>query len=351
MKKHLIAVFITIICIGGCKTQNEESTKAQETSIQPALKIWQPDALYSKDPYFVPTSIHSTTEGPKVITRNCLEDKNGDMWFATWHGLIHYDGTTFTNQTYANNLSKYRMFSLLKDKTDNLWFGTQGAGVYRYDGRDYKQLTINDGLVDDRIESMCEASDGSIWFATLAGVSRYDGQKFENFTTADNLIGMEAHAIVEDKTGRIWIATGSGISIYEGGILKDFNKESGEAYDNVRTLLLDRDGGIWFGGNDGLYYYDGKTSTQLLTNFVGFVFEDSKTNIWISATKDGQDGNFVLVRYIGHTIPMSIASAHSEVIVDTGEMVFGITEDRQGRIWFGTTAGVGSYDGASVRNY
>ncbi len=34
----------------------------------------------------------------------------------------------------------------LQDKTGNLWFGTTGEGVYKYDGKSFSQFTATNGL-------------------------------------------------------------------------------------------------------------------------------------------------------------------------------------------------------------
>ena len=42
----------------------------------------------------------------------------------------------------------------LKDKTGNIWFGTTGEGVYRYDGKVFTQFTQKDGLCGNDISFM-----------------------------------------------------------------------------------------------------------------------------------------------------------------------------------------------------
>src|ERR1043165_2048541 len=42
------------------------------------------------------------------------------------------------------------------DKAGNLWFGTTGDGVYRYDGKVFTNLTRKDGLSSNTIWSILE---------------------------------------------------------------------------------------------------------------------------------------------------------------------------------------------------
>ncbi len=52
-------------------------------------------------------------------------------------GIISYDGKQFTNVTENEGLEKFRVFSLLEDRAGTLWFGTIGGGLYRYERRDF----------------------------------------------------------------------------------------------------------------------------------------------------------------------------------------------------------------------
>ncbi|MBK6331236.1 MAG: hypothetical protein IPF62_12285 [Bacteroidetes bacterium] len=73
----------------------------------------------------------------------------------------------------------------LQDKVGNLWFGTTGEGVYRYDGKLFTQFTMKEGLNSNCLYSILEDKDGKFWFGTENGVCRYDGKTITNmpFTT------------------------------------------------------------------------------------------------------------------------------------------------------------------------
>jgi ligand-binding sensor domain-containing protein len=48
-----------------------------------------------------------------------------------------YDGETFSHFTEKEGLSSNIVFSILEDANGNLWFGTVGGGVSRYDGETF----------------------------------------------------------------------------------------------------------------------------------------------------------------------------------------------------------------------
>jgi ligand-binding sensor domain-containing protein len=97
----------------------------------------------------------------------------------------------------------------LEDRKGNIWFGTIGAGVYRYDGKLFTNFTTKDGLVSDRVGCIYEDKAGNVWFGTEGGASRYDGKSFRNFTTKEGLPNNDINTIVEDNTGKFWFGTRS----------------------------------------------------------------------------------------------------------------------------------------------
>ncbi|MEI6489410.1 MAG: two-component regulator propeller domain-containing protein, partial [Bacteroidota bacterium] len=72
---------------------------------------------------------------------------------------------------------------MLQDKSGNLWFGTDGGGVSKYDGKSFTHFTEKEGLSNNTVLSMLEDKSGNLWFGTDGGgVSKYDGKSFTHFT-------------------------------------------------------------------------------------------------------------------------------------------------------------------------
>src|SRR5918992_639018 len=85
------------------------------------------------DPYFQPIADKSFLLMPPVILRNIREDRDGNIWFASFAGPIRYDGKTFTNFAEEAGIAGRRIFSLLIDKSGALWFGSITGGASKYD--------------------------------------------------------------------------------------------------------------------------------------------------------------------------------------------------------------------------
>ena len=379
-------VFILFSC-NETATNTATNTESAGTTSSPVPALPKLNPL-DRDPFFTENlAIHSAF-GPKDITRNILQDKNGYIWFASWEGIIRYASTSlsavtersrsdraersrsdqnersrsdqaFTNFTNKEGLRRYHIFSVFQDRAGSLWFGTVGAGVYRANalGTSFTNLTTKDGLVEDRVGCIFEDNAGNMWFGTEDGVSRYDGSTFTNFKMRDDLGQNRVSAIMADKTGKIWFGARSGVFFYDpttplhadGSSFTIFKNQDGLPFNNVRSIIEDKSGNLWFAGGNGLCRYnpsatpatEEKAFTTFTTNFVGVVYEDKKGSIWMNAATAN---NVVLSRYDPPTVAGTNAkpSNPSKFIEIWKEkrQIFCILEDNEGFIWIGTERGV-----------
>ena len=111
---------------------------------------------------------------------NCmLRDKTGNLWFGTGGGGVSkYDGESFTHFTEKEGLSNNNVRSIIEDKTGNLWFGTDGGGVSKYDGESFTHFTEKEGLSNNTVWSIIEAPfeplvETNLYFATEKGISNF----------------------------------------------------------------------------------------------------------------------------------------------------------------------------------
>lgn len=307
------------------------------------------------DPYFQETSAISSEDGPQVITRNVLQDRRGRFWLATWNGIVRFDGTTFTNVTNEEGLRRYRAFSLLEDRRGNIWIGTTGAGVYRFDGRTYTNFTTEDGLVDDTVLAIFQDRDDNLWFGGM-GLTKYDGTDFTSFTEEDGFTSSDVHSISQAPDGSLWFGTRGALFRFDGETFTDFTEEHGvDVEENSYTPgLVDRKGHVWFSGTRGLYHFDGERVRHLFPLQSFALFEDSKGHIWFSG--GGLEGDeprpdtCVLNRFDPVAGLDQLRTASQRFLIHNGAL-FGLTEDKDGNIWFGTGSGIGRIEGKMARYY
>ena len=292
------------------------------------------------------TTSANAPNGPSTITRKIIQDKSGNIWFASWEGIIKYNGFSFTNIT--KEISASHFFAVLEDKKGNFWFASIGAGVYFYDGEAFQHFTTKDGLINDRVTNIYEDKNGNIWFGTEGGASCYDGNSFRNFTTADGLPNNDINSIIEDKTGKFWFGTRGFACVYDGKKFTPITNQDGREFSNVRQIIKDKRENIWLGGKEGLWRYDGAVFTNFSTDFTGYICEDKQGNIWTSSEKVPAYSWALSVYKNASSAIEPIAP--TEIKTEAG-MFFGITEDTEGNIWIGNLNGVYRYDGNTFYDF
>lgn len=99
-------------------------------------------------------------------------DKNGVVWCGTWGGgLARFDGENWKNFTVKDGLPSNHIFMLREDAAGQLWVGTSG-GLIAFNEGVTKVYTTSDGLFSDNVFSMAEGADNSRWVGSYGGVTR-----------------------------------------------------------------------------------------------------------------------------------------------------------------------------------
>lgn len=225
-----------------------------------------------------------------------------------------------------------------------MWFGTQGGGVSRFNGKTFTSFTKADGLIANDVTYITEDRNGHIWIATSEGVSMYDGLVFKNFSSKEGLSEGVVYWIYVDTDNNVWFAIKKGgINKYDWKKFTSFSKKDGLPSDNVFCIAEDRNKDLWFGLSNGIARYDG-------TRFINYdkidvVNEktffsaclDSKGALWFGGTS----GNGV-VRYKNSRFE---AIRLPDLVKD--DFIGSITEDNKGNLWFATDHGVLKYENKS----
>lgn len=286
-----------------------------------------------------------------------LMDESGNLWFGTWGGGIsRFDGMSFTNFNTAHGLSNNLVHCLVQDDDGNIWIGTDGGGVSIYNGYSFKNFTTLQGLANDVVYGISTDSKGNMWIATAGGASKYDGSFFYNYDSTNGLSANSIIKIAEDKKGQIWFATGNnGVIMYDGSSFTHFTEDDGLADNMVNCILVDSSGNIWFGtkGN-GVSKFQEKSGTAgrgLFTNYtvadglghheIWKIIEDHKGHLWF-ATGGGGISRFDGKKFTNFNTSQGLPE----------NVVYSITEDKSGNIWIGTAGGGATlFHGSAFRVY
>ena len=304
------------------------------------------------------------------------EDKYGTLWLGTWNGLtcMKKNGEIVNQIFNQDEKTKYFNYELVtaiyRDKDNNMWIGTNGMGLFKYDittkkitNYKYQKGNLN-SLSNNYITSIIQDTYGNIWIGTRDGLNKIDinKNKFTRYYHNDDihysLIGNDIYTIYQDKTGLIWVGTSSGISkfyisnnnfhfIQENKI----NPSKGLTTNRINSIDIYQDSIVWIATTKGLnkvniktkkitqyYHQQGKKNT-LVDNYLLSVKVDSKGYVWIGSFDKGlnkynsRTGEFALYR-----------SKYNDSSQISNDGITSIYEDSRKNLWFGTWYGLNLYD-------
>ncbi len=173
-------------------------------------------------------------------------DAQDRVWFATEGGVSMYDGVGWRQWTHEDGVGAPNRLGLpasrntglgTRDRHDlsvledgrptynpgyafcihvagdgQVWVGTWGGGVSRFDGRRWRSLTVEDGLAGDIVFAMAEDAGGRLWFATNQGLSRYDGRTWLTIDHASGLPEGPVYSVTVAPNGDVWAGTRGGVA-------------------------------------------------------------------------------------------------------------------------------------------
>lgn len=125
-----------------------------------------------------------------------FEDSKKRVWFGTWGAGV----TVFDGKEWMQHLSKEKstIFSFAEDKAGVIWVATNAKGVFRFDGTKW----TNDLAEEGGINMMEVTSDGLIWISsgTVGGLRYWDGKKW--VVSLDSPSAMRC--LLETKDKQLW---------------------------------------------------------------------------------------------------------------------------------------------------
>jgi len=150
---------------------------------------------------------------------------------------------------------------VIQDERGYLWMALYSGGIARFDGHNFMNLTVEDGLPSNSAQVIHEDSTGTLWIGTEGGLARYDGTGLQVFTTDDGLPDNLVHAISGGKNGPLWFGTPTGVFTYDGTDFHTVISDS-TAETNPKSIAASGDT-LWIGTENTLYRYTDTTLTSI----------------------------------------------------------------------------------------
>lgn len=334
------------------------------------------DKFFQKINHFYHTSF-SKSELPTNRIMKLITDENGIIWIGTFGGglckAVKNNSGQFLFSNYSQSgsnqtgISDSKIITLLNDSNGNLWIGTYYGGLNKLLNKDksidpstanfnkYFPNGASNSISHSTIMALCEDKLGNIWIGTMGGgLDRYNPalKKFINFRhnplNPNSLADNDVLSLSVDRAGLVWAGShlGTGItkiqrSTAKFNLLTHQQENPNSLNDNVIwSIYEDKDNILWVATYRGglnridrrsnqfkFIMHDPKSSNTISSNHIRAVAEDRFGNLWIGTYNAGlnilEKNSSRIKKYINSSTEGLSANQIQSILIDNDEYWIG----------------------------
>ena len=319
-------------------------------------------------------SFRPVVPSPAALITSLAEGTDGGMWMGTLDGLFQRSesGDVLPEPTAARAAIR-NVRALALDHDGRLWVGHDGGLLVLGSGAagqlapatprqlrpcgtgpsgqrrlrlptgsdDACTMTLDDGLVDQRVRALAVGSDGRVRVGTVAALSDIEGEQITSVIRTQGL-GDVINAVSEDQDGNLWIGTDSSgaVRVATFGLVSYFEAD-GLRNDHVPFLIEDDSGRVIAvsGSRLTINEFDGRRFVSARFNVPPDVPDDR----YFSVLRDHQGAwwlgtamglyKFPPVRRVADLARVPPEAHYARLPALPSDDLFPLFEDARGNIW------------------
>ncbi len=280
----------------------------------------------------LPFKLYTTRQGllSNGVT-TLFQDSYGYLWIGTTDGLSVYNGQSFRNYTVVDGLASSWVNCIIEDNKvrGKIWVGTLGGGVSSFFRGTFTNFVVGSNAWTNRVNSICQGEDGTIYCATDRGVYALADGKCLRLSTK---LAARAFAQIGYRGDSLFI-------LDDKGNLTTYNLSSGAVArltdrrikkTGVSAFLLGRKHRLWLALSDGTMqdYYEDKAMPHATGEQANFLLEGIRDVLWVGCTDGLYDIN---ERTFGKAPAIHFTTANG--LPD--DKIWSGLVDREGELWLG----------------
>ena len=288
-----------------------------------------------------------------------FQAKDRTYWFGSnGQGIYRFDGETIVRFATQHGLGGDHIRSIQEDRSGNIYAVSDPGGVSRFDGRGFSRLTA---LAPSRSEWKLGPDD--LWFPggqDSGAVYRWDGTSLHRLTFPATAAGdahlarmprskhpnatyspYDVYTIFKDSKGHLWFGTAIlGACRYDGTSFEWVGHAENGSF-GVRSIAEDKDGSFWLSNCMSRFAKDPNTAAEpgapRFRTEPGIAAETDPYSVFMSTVRD-KDGDLWMATLGGGVFRYDgVRWTHFPVTHDDQPIwVYSIYRDREEGLWLGT---------------
>jgi ligand-binding sensor domain-containing protein/signal transduction histidine kinase/DNA-binding response OmpR family regulator len=287
--------------------------------------------------------------------RSIFQGENDDIWVGTDIGVSIYHPATesftrFDLQTANGTVIEKEVNDIKSDKDGNIWFAVNWQGVFLYKPQQEELIFYKVNTIINA-RSICIDRENNVWIGTHGGgLNRYDrkNDRFETMLTNGNTMGNDIYRLFQDNYNNLLIGIANGgvkkLNLLNNQIQPLFESRS---YDHlfVRDIIRKSDNELYIGTESGIYIYHTQHHSiqhlfhepfdpySLSDNAVYSLYKDREGGLWIGTYFGGV--NYYSPQYT----PFERFYVQNKQNTIRGKRIREFQQDKYGALWIGTEDG------------
>ncbi|MAP01942.1 MAG: hypothetical protein CMD01_03900 [Flavobacteriales bacterium] len=264
--------------------------------------------------------------------------------------LFYGQEYSFIPYSVEDGLSQTQVHSICSDSLGNLWVGT-GGGVSKFDGKSFVNYSKENGLADNSSVEL-KHQKGFVWIATKKGISRIKDKQLATLEISSLVKDNHINSIEFDKKNQLWIAI-QNVGLVETNLISidDFSVEKVNLHNPkpnlfIRSIKCDQKGRIWIGGKGYIGYLENEKWNELIlpsnTSNVSDIDQDSDGLFWISTYDRG---------VFSYDMNQNTFTHYDQKHGLISSTIRGVFIDSKNRIWLSSKNGASRIENKTIKNF
>lgn len=282
---------------------------------------------------------------------NCLfKTSDGYIYAGTTNGLYSFDGIRFKKNNFSKPATKDTVTAIFEDNSKQLWVGCKSGRIAKKINGALEYVETEEGNPKAAITSFIQDKQKNIWFATNGeGIYYFSNKHLYLINTANGLSDLHARALTLASNGDVLAATDQGINVCRivngKAAVNVIGPKNGLPDYYVTAIAPAGNNNFWIGMQEkGVCSYDHSTgriiTTPVIQNWNYGQVNDllvSQKSLWIATEENG------LMKITGDA-PEAFRSGAA-----IQNKVTNLLQDNQGNVWMSTNAELVSITGSRLR--